>query len=151
MNTIVRLDKVKSTAHLVNIVSVTALENGAVVALGDLLADGEGYKVAAPTNLATDRLVFHASVPMGYDEMQFEEDYSLAIGEMGRAYFLEAGDIVTISDDGFTSAPTLKDLVGAQVGSTKLAVSEAPEGKVQFVAIAKEFLSGRLSTVLEVL
>ena len=76
----IRLDKVKATAHLVNFTFATDLRVGNVVALGALQADGETYTAAAPADIVKDRIVIHASVPMGYAEPDFEQDYILKAG-----------------------------------------------------------------------
>ena len=146
----IRLDKVKSTAHLVNIIAEVNLNNGMVVALGALKADGEGYAVAAPAAL-TDRIVLHASVPMGYVEPDLEENFILKAGEVGRGYILEKGDIVTITDDMFVAAPDLGDVVEPVVAGFKLEVNATPTAAVQLKVIAKESLAARPASVLEVL
>lgn len=152
MATIVRLDKVKSTAHLVNFTFATDLENGRVVALGDLQADGETYTAAAPADATADRIVLHATVPMGYVEPDFEEDFVLKAGVEGRGYILERGDIITLTDDAFSSVPVKNDVVTPANASTQLGVNAVPAGEaVQFKAIAKETLAGQSATVLEVL
>lgn len=147
----IRLDKVKATAHLANIVAAIELKNGMVVALGALKADGEGYTVAAPADIVKDRLVLHASVPIGYVEPDFEENFVLKAGEVGRAYIPERGDIVTITDDMFVAAPALDDIVEPVAAGTKLKISAAPTSKLQAKVIAKEFLAGKAASVLEIL
>lgn len=152
MNTLVRLDKVKATAHIVSFTFDSDLENGRIVALGDLELDGETYKAAAPINVTSDRLVLHASVPMNYNEPDIEDEFILKAGQEGRGYILERGDIVTITDDGFTSDPEKGDFVVPANGETKLTVTAEPaEEKIVFKVIAKEFLNGRRASVLEVL
>lgn len=147
----IRLDKVKATAHLVNIVAETDLQNGMVVALGDLQADGETYAVAAPTDITKDRIVVVAAVPMGYAEPDFEQDFVLKAGREGRGYILETGDIVTITDDQFVAAPAKNDIVEPVAAGTKLKVSESPTAKVQAKVIAKENLGGKAASVIEIL
>ena len=147
----IRLDKVKATAHLVNFTFATDLANGRVVALGDLQADGETYTAAAPTDVAKDRIVIHASVPMGYAEPDFEQDFVLKAGKEGRGYIPETGDIVTITDDNFVAAPAKGDLVEPVAADTKLKVSETPTAKVVAKVIAKESLGGEAASVLEIL
>lgn len=151
MSTIVRLDKIKATAHIVNFVFDTDLENGRIVALGDLDVDGETYKASAPADVTADRMVLHASVPMGYDEPDLEEEFVLKAGQRGRGYVLEIGDIVTITDDAFVMVPNKGDIVVPVNGNTKLTVaSEEPDAKIKFKVIAKEYLAGKPASVLEV-
>lgn len=152
MSTIVRLDKIKSTAHLVSFEMATALENGRMVVLGDMLADGEGYVATAPVAVDDARMVFHASVPMGYDEPDFEDEFVLEAGVKGRGIVLEKGDIVTITDDGFGTAPAKGEFVVPQAGDAKL-TQAVPAGteSVAGVCIAKELLAGKTASVIEVL
>lgn len=147
----IRLDKVKATAHLVNIVAEIDLKNGMVVALGDLEADGETYKVAAPADITKDRIVIHASVPMNYAEPNFEEDFELKAGKEGRGYIPETGDIVTITDDTFAVAPSLGDIVEPVAADTKLKTNATPTAKVTAKVIAKENLGGKAASVIEIL
>jgi len=148
----IRLDKVKATAHLVNFTFATDLENGAVVALGDLQADGETYTATAPVAVATDRIVLHASVPMDYDNAALEVDFKLKAGIEGRGYIPETGDIVTITDDMFVAAPAKGDLVEPVAAGTKLkkVVTDAT-AKVVAKVIAKEALGGKPASVIEIL
>lgn len=147
----IRLDKIKATAHLVSFTFATDLENGRVVALGDLQADGEAYTAKAPADVAKDIMVLHASVPMNYNEAELEEDFKLKAGSKGRGYILESGDIFTITDDNFAAAPVLNDIVEPAVGDTKLAKTEAPATKLAGKVIAKDMLNGIKASVVQVL
>lgn len=148
----IRLDKIKATAHLESFTFATDLENGRVVALGDLQADGEAKTATAPADVAKDIIVLHASVPMNYDESQLEEDFKLKAGDKGRGYILESGDIVTITDDQFVAAPAVKDLVEPVVGDTKLKkVAVDVTANLAFKVIAKDILNGAAASVLQVL
>lgn len=150
----IRLDKIKATAHIVNFIYAEDLANGMVVALGDLQADGETYTAAKPTNVASDRIVLHASVPMGYEEPDLEQDFVLKAGKEGRGYILEAGDIVTIVDDNFSGeeAPAKGDLVEPKNNDTKWAVvADTASAKVVAKVIAKENIGGKAASVLEIL
>ena len=147
----IRLDKVKATAHLVNFTFATDLRVGNVVALGALQADGETYTATAPADIVKDRIVIHASVPMGYAEPDFEQDYILKAGKEGRGYVPERGDIITITDNNFVAAPALNDLVEPVAAGTKLKVNAAPTSTVVAKVIAKESLGGQAASVLEIL
>jgi hypothetical protein len=147
----IRLDKVKATAHLVNIVAETDLYNGMVVALGDLRPDGEGYNVSAPADVVKDMVVIVASVPIGHDEPDFEQDFVLKSGVVGRAYIPETGDIFTITDDMFDGAPAKGDIVEPVVDGTKLKTNATPTAKLQAKVIAKETLGGQTASVIEIL
>lgn len=90
MGKYVRLDKIKSTAHIESVVASTDLVNGQFLALGALQADGEA-RLATPSGDVTKQLVFHASVPLTYLERTNELDFVLKAGKVGRGYVLEAG------------------------------------------------------------
>lgn len=148
----IRLDKVKGTAHLVSFTFAEDLKVGNVVALGELQADGETYTATAIADVKTDRIVLHASVPMGYSEPDIEKDFILKAGTEGRGYILETGDIVTITDDNFEGKTVVGKMVEPVKGSTKLKeVAAAPLGKISAIVIAKETLGGEEATVIEVL
>lgn len=146
----IRLDKVKSTAHLVNFVFGTDLGNGTVVGLGALRADGEAYDAAAITDVATSRIVLHASVPMQYEADALESAYVLKAGKVGRGYVPEQGDIVTITDDMITGTTVVGQLVIPVNTATKLSASAtSTTERVVGRVIAKETLGGAAATVIE--
>lgn len=136
----VRLDKIKATAHLESIVASTDLLNGQFLALGALQADGEARQ-ATPSGDVAKQLVFHASVPLTYEDRSNELDFVLKAGKVGRGYVLETGDIVSID-------------------STDLAVGDivipAPEGFVvgeatglhgEVIAVELDAIVGRLAVI----
>jgi hypothetical protein len=147
----IRLDKVKATAHLVNFTFATDLEVGRLVVLGDLQADGETYTATAPVAVTDKRIVIHASVPMGYAEPDFEQDFILKAGKEGRGYVPEKGDIITVTDDNFVAAPAKGDLVEPVAANTQWKISATPTGSVQAKVILKETLGGEAASVLEIL
>jgi len=140
MGKYVRLDKVKSTAHLESIVASVDLVNGQFLALGALQADGEA-RSATPSGDATKQLVFHASVPLTYEERTNELDFVLKAGKVGRGYVLEAGDIISIDD------ATL--VVGdAVIPSANGFVKGTPAGlHGEVIAIEIDAIVGRLAVI----
>ena len=148
----IRLDKISGSAHIASFTLVTDLVNGAVVALGALNADGESYVGGAVANVATDRIVLHASVELQYATGALEEDFVLKAGKKGRGYILQKGDIVTITDDQITGTTVLGNYVLPIVG-TKLAYSAtAPTTEVlAFKIIEKTTLNGQVATAIEVI
>lgn len=136
----VRLDKVKATAHLESIVASTDLLNGQFLALGALQADGEARQ-ATPSGDVSKQLVFHASVPLTYEDRTNELDFVLKAGKVGRGYVLETGDIVSIDST---------DLVAGDI------VVPAPEGFVvgeatgfhgEVIAVEMDAIVGRLAVI----
>lgn len=152
MYNIVRLDKVKGTAHLASIVCEEDLQAGSIVKLGALNADGETYKVSAPVDVtADDQLVVVLPVTLQYKEPSTEGEFILKEGEVGRAYILEKGDILTYLDIFFTGATSKGQYAVPINGAFNLAPITALTGEVlAFKVIAKESLAGEPATVLEV-
>ena len=149
MATVVRLDKISGAEHIYSGVASTELENGRVLALGALQIDGESFAVDTPADITTDKLVFHASVPMQYDERATVGDFKLPAGKAGRFYELVEGDIVTITDDGIAGSTVVGEYVVPQNGDTKLKATATLEGeKLVFKVIAKEDINFTPATVL---
>lgn len=133
----IRLDKVKATAHLVSIKFATNLKNGCLVKLGALATDGEAYTAVAVADVATDRIVLHASPELMYNADGLVSEYELVAGKVGRAYVLEQGDIITITDDNIS-------------GTTVVGQFVIPEAtKVQFKASATNTTEKLVGTVVE--
>lgn len=129
MARLIRLDKVKGyPVSFYNNVG-KALENGMFLELTGLynsggITDYEAYGVKLSTATPTGTVVLHASVPVLYDERHLESDYVLKEGQIGRAFILEKGDIVTIAKDLVTGNVT----AGAKANIAadgKLAINES--------------------------
>lgn len=149
MATVIRLDKISGAEHIYSGVASTELENGRILALGALQVDGESFAVDAPVDIATDKLVFHASVPMQYDEGATVADFKLPVGKTGRFYELVEGDIVTITDDGIAGSAVVGEYVVPQNADAKLKATATLAGeKVVFKVIAKEDINFTPATVL---
>lgn len=126
----VRLDKVKAikTGTLASIVNESAtLDNGNFVQLGSLVeGQRDQFNVAVPTSTSidSDSLYLHASDELNYYTGQQILDFTLQAGEVGRAYLLTAGDIVTITNNMITpndgAAIAVGDFVAPVAGSTML-------------------------------
>lgn len=154
MASIIRLDKVKGyPVSFVN--SIANLENGQFLVLKGLHKGGsklgagtdrEAYAIEKATKTATGTLVLNATVPFLYDERLLETDFVLKEGQVGRAYILERGDIVTIADT-FAGAVNVGDSLGLDANG-KLSATETP--KIVEV-IAKEKFSGQNSIVIQCL
>jgi len=153
MAAIVRLDSGIYENNIANIKFATALENGTVVTLGALGTDGT-YTATAPADVTKNVILLHSSVPMMYEtEKSRESDFSLAIGKVGRAYYLKQGDIVTITDDGINGTTVLNQYVIPANGATKMVPAANLTGAttIAFKVLKKtETLEGKAATVLEV-
>ncbi|MEH7210062.1 hypothetical protein V7094_28260 [Priestia megaterium] len=140
MGKYVRLDKVKSTAHLESIVASVDLVNGQFLALGALQADGEA-RSATPSGDVTKQLVFHVSVPLTYEERTNELDFVLKAGKVGRGYVLEAGDIVSIDD----ATLVVGDVVVPSANGFVKGTASGLHGEV--IAIEIDAIVGRLAVI----
>lgn len=114
---IVRLDKVQSAynGNIVSIKHTSDIDNGSLWVLGNLQSgEREVFSISAVTatyassNLdGLDPIVLHASAEYDYNPTKAGlKDFKLMAGEVGRAYFLVPGDIITVTSDLFSTAPT---------------------------------------------
>ncbi|MCP3925547.1 MAG: hypothetical protein GY714_23505 [Desulfobacterales bacterium] len=151
MATVVRMDRGLEDNNIASIKFESDLENGQVVILGDMDADGT-YTATAPADAATDLILLHISVPVMYEvEKGREEDFILETGRVGRAFYLKQGDILTITDDGINGTTVLNQYCIPADGATKLVPSATIGTTVlSLKVIAKETLAGKTATVLEV-
>ena len=126
MAKMVRLDKVKGYPISFYNNAGKALENGMFLELTGLYSNGvtdhEAYGVKMSTETPGGTVVLHASVPHLYDERALESDFVLKQNEIGRAFILEKGDIVTIAKGLVTGSPTVGSKVNLAADG-KLAVN----------------------------
>ena len=126
---VINLDRVKG--HPYSFICEGAdLEQGALIELAEINADGETYKAVAPTGDDGVSLGFHASVPLQYDERLTELDFYLAKGKVGRVYVWDKGDMVTIDETMFESVVAVGDYLVPKIGSFKFDKynTETPNG-----------------------
>jgi hypothetical protein len=134
----VRLDKVKAAYHgnLASIVHNADLDNGMVVQLGDLATgQREVFQVKVPddTSVQEDAIWLHATPELTIWPGQTITDFYLPAGQFGRAYHLEAGDIVTITTDMLTGTVDVGNYVNPKAGQLKLDVqASAPTTPTRF-------------------
>lgn len=138
----VRLDKVKAvkTGTLASVVHTQDLDNGAFVQLGSLVeGQREQFAVKVPdaNSINTDSLYLHADDELNYYIGQQILDYTLPAGKAGRTYLLEAGDIVTITNNMLTpngeAAIAVGDFVAPVAGSLLLSDVGTTEPTTRFV------------------
>ncbi|MFC9727585.1 hypothetical protein [Bacillus cereus] len=140
----VRLDKIKSSAHLESIIADVDLVNGQFVALGALEADGEARKVT-PSGDVAKKLVFHASVPLTYLERQTELDFVLEKGRVGRGFVLEEGDIISIEKKGVSGAMAKGAIVVPDANGFKVGTPAGLHGEI--IAIENDMYAGELAVI----
>jgi hypothetical protein len=129
---IVNLDKVqaKKYGNLESVKHSADLTNGLFFALGNLVAGETELREASVINESasatsastSEEIVLHASSEVMYDPRKSGlKDFVLTAGDAGRAYHLTVGDIVTLTSDLFTSAPTVGQFAVIAIdGSMKL-------------------------------
>ena len=105
-----RLDKIKATAHIISIKAHKELLNGAFVAAGKLATDvpfgaGEVFEVSDPT-ANSKKIVLVAGVELMADETLTVDEYKIAKGAVVRGIYLEKGDIITIPQSLVKSLPS---------------------------------------------
>lgn len=109
INSVVRLDKVRSVypggGHIYSVEAPETLQNGFVAKLTGLkTGEREIYQIAKPTT--SDKLVLIANPAINYDESRMslnsEQEYSMEVGEIVRAYDLAPQDIFSITKEGLT-------------------------------------------------
>ena len=145
MANVIRLDKVKGyPVSFEN--SIENLEQGVFVELTGLSnGDFEAYAVQLAGASAEKTVVFHASVPVMYDERLMEQDFVLGNGKVGRAFIPERGDIITIAESLFNGSVSVGNKVGL-AGSGKLGASA---DKKIAVVLEKETFAGQPSVVIQ--
>ena len=145
MANVIRLDKVKGyPVSFEN--SIENLEQGVFLELTGLSnGDFEAYAVQLAGASAEKTVVFHASVPVMYDERLMEQDFVLGNGKVGRAFIPERGDIITIAESLFNGSVSVGNKVGL-AGSGKLGASA---DKKIAVVLEKETFAGQPSVVIQ--
>ncbi|MDY7043681.1 hypothetical protein RVS70_05630 [Virgibacillus sp. M23] len=143
----VRLDKIKSTAHIETIVANQDLVNGQFVALGQLQADGEA-RSATPSGDQAEELVFHASVPLTYEDRTNELDFVLKAGKEGRGYVLEQGDIVSVSEDLIAVGELAENAIVVPHADGFAVTSEPTTGlHGKIIAVETDMIAGKLAVI----
>lgn len=129
---IIRLDKVRSglVGHIESVVNETEdMLNGYVFHLGDLVAGerelSKVKKVTAATLDGVEPIVMLADAEaMKHPDHRYLEHFKLEKGKIGRAFFLDPGDVITMTADLFTDALTVgRYAIPATDGSMKLSPS----------------------------
>lgn len=153
MANMIRLDKIKGTAHIVSVKATKDMEVGSIVKLGALASDGETYDVTEPVSItADDQLAMVVPSVLQYDEPRTEEEYTIKAGTVVRAYILEKGDVITTCDSFLTGASVLNQYAVPVNGSFKIAPVATLTGNevLAFKVDEKGTLGGYASTTLQV-
>ena len=105
-----RLDKIKATAHIVSIKAHKEMQNGEFVAVGKLDANaqfgaGEVFEVGNPS-ADSKKVVLVAGVELMADETLTVDEYKVAKDAVVRGIYLEKGDVISIPQSLVTSLPS---------------------------------------------
>lgn len=145
---IVRRDKVKAgyVGNIESVVHTANMTNGVFVALGSLVTgERELHNVkSAGIDVTKDNLLFVNSPEVMYDErLQKLTDFVIEAGTPARAYYLEEGDVITLTTDLFTgTTPVVNDIVEPKGtgGAIKLEKNATPTAKLQLQVIETDSL-----------
>lgn len=125
---IVNLDYLKSVyvGRIFNVMADSEIEQGSLVAIGDLV-DGEReiYNAAAVTDATAEKVALIASDEVNYDPRKaMWEDFTNEANYPAKAYELNKNDEFTISEDGFTGTPEVGKYLITTNGSLKGVIAD---------------------------
>ena len=152
MYAILNADKIKK--HQSDVVTARngedALENGAIVALGELEDTGLGRDTYKIGKLAADTVQWGMvdCVALMYDETKDERDFRLEAGQIGRVRRFPAGGAMTIARKHIADEVVAGDLLGLKEGSYQLMKVEAKVDAVARVLEVCDF-NGQASYYIE--
>jgi hypothetical protein len=123
------LNKIKATAHYVDVVAPASLTNGNIVVLGEQAAD-KTYACAANAAVTDKGMAIVCTVPLPYEVEKLENDYTIATGEIVRARIIELGDVESYPVANFTATVALAvgKVIVPKAGALKMECLAAPAG-----------------------
>lgn len=139
----VRLDKVKSSAHLESIVNGTDLVNGTFIELGavDAMYDGEAVGVTMTAQgTAPEAILVTEFIDYGHPDYDYTEQVTKA-GKMGRAYILERGNVMSFSSDLVPAGLVKGDLVAVGANGVGLIKADGVDDVVVGKVIDLDYLA----------
>jgi len=104
------LNKISATCPIYDIKSSSILNQGNLIVLNaqDMTTELGVYTVTACGAITDLNMAIVANVPLSYEAEKVEGDFSLAVGQIGRAYQPYVGMVITIEDSQIDGA-TVKD------------------------------------------
>jgi hypothetical protein len=124
---VIRLDKIAGT-HLESVKHTEELKNGYFVQLGALEAgETELYnvKLATTDDELQEEFLLHATPEVDPDPRKAGlKHFAVPAGEAGRAYHLQKGDVITLTEDLFDGTPVVGKYAVPQLNSLKLEASD---------------------------
>jgi hypothetical protein len=140
MSNLIVLNKIPATSHWVDIVAPASCANGYIVKLGTQNSTTKCYAAAAPAAVTDKGMAVVLSVPLSYEAQYTEDDYTIATGDILRAYKMQVGDVVSIPQANITAtaALTVGYVVVPVAGAQKMACLTAVAGTEVLVFIIDE-------------
>lgn len=136
------LNKLSSTATLYDIVSASILQQGNLVVLGtqDMTTNVGVYTVAACGAITDSNMAIVACVPLSYEAQYVEGDFSLAVGQIGRAIQPYIGFTITVENAQLTAtvAAAVGKFVIPDAASLKMEIVNAAGGTESIVFVIDE-------------
>lgn len=105
MANLIVLNKVGSDDPIFDIVAPAGVTNGNLVVLGTQNSN-KTYQCAAPAAITDNGIVIVAAVPLSYEDEKTENEYSIATGEVVRAYAPVEGRVMSFPTANFTATAT---------------------------------------------
>lgn len=143
----VNLDRVSANAVTESIVATEKLEQGTFVELGALQEDGEVREVKKGED-QTKQLVLHVSDGLVYEANKSEQDFVLEVGQIGRAYHVHEGMIISISKSAITGAVTKGAMVIPSIATPLKVDTVATDGiRGEIIALENDLNVGELAVI----
>lgn len=126
--------------------TMTAIDNGNIVALGDLETGSRTvFKGATPAaNTPLNDVVLICSPEVMYDErLRNLDEFFNAAGEIARGYRLHSNDIFSATADAFDTTPAVGKVIELQAGTKMKVVTTATAGSTVIGKVIDKNVVGR--------
>ncbi|MDD4778999.1 MAG: hypothetical protein PHT02_00150 [Tissierellia bacterium] len=135
-------NKVKATAHYVDVVAPAGVTNGNIVVLGTQASD-KTYACAANTAVTDAGMVIICNPNLPYGAEVVENDTTIATGEIVRARVVELGDVESYPVANITATVALAQnkIVVPKAGALKMECLAAAAGTESIVYIIDELFT----------
>lgn len=100
------LNNISAEARILSLVAPANTVNGSILAVGTRASNGT-YAASAPSAITLDDLAMVLDMPLSYEAQYVENDYTIATGDIVRAYVPYKGMTVTIPQANITATATL--------------------------------------------
>jgi len=137
------LNKVKATAHYVDIVAPATVTNGNIVVLGTQVSADKTYAVAANAAVTDTGMVIVCNPNLPYAAETVENDTVIATGEIVRARVVELGDVESypVANITATVALAVGKFVVPKATALKMECVNAVAGTESLVYVLEELFT----------